>query len=221
MKAIGGPLDPRDPNRLLRGEYTDPNLQPWAAEIVKKYADAELEGAEAHIPTPQEVCRPSGVPGVMTLPGPIQLQTPEQVTILYQRDHMVRTVYLHQRHSAQPAITPYGESIGQYEGDTLVVDTIGLRGDTPVDLFGTPHTNAMHVVERYRAIGGGQKLEVTITVEDPNTFKQGWTGVLAYGRTPNSRWAGQTLLEEEICAENNRTFHDGTYPIPVAEGPGF
>lgn len=118
---------------------------------------------------------------------------------------------------------PYGESVGHYEGDTLVVDTIGMTADTPVDLFGTPHSEDIHVVERYRVTGEGNRarLEVRITVDDAKAFKKPWGGVLSYGRTANSRWAGQTELEEEVCAENNRDFGNGRYPIPVASTLDF
>jgi hypothetical protein len=220
VKPIGGPLNERDPFRALRGDHTHPNLQPWAAEVVKKYGDAELAGPAHHIHLPQEVCRPSGVPNVHTLPGPMEiLQMPGKVVILYQRDQQVRRISLNQQHVPVTRPTPYGQSVGRYEGDTLIVDTIGMTADTPVDLFGTPHSEEMHVIERYRVTENGGKLEVQITVDDPKAFKKPWSGVLSYGRTANSRWAGVTMLEEEVCAENNRDFASGAYPIPTASGP--
>jgi hypothetical protein len=68
----------------------------------------------------------------------------------------------------------YGESVGHYEGDTLVVDTIGLNNKSFVDHFRTPHTEKLRVVERWRLIEGGNKLEVHVTVTDPDTFNQPW-----------------------------------------------
>lgn len=228
MAAAVKPVDPkfneRDPFSPLRGDAANPNLQPWAAEAVKKYADAEAAGADHHIPTPQEVCRESGVPMVLTLPGPMQiLQTAREVVFIYQRDGQVRHVLLNQTHSGLKTLTAYGESIGHYDGDTLVVDTTNMAANTPVDLFGTPHTEDMHVIERYTMAGQGDRarLRVQITVEDPKAFKTAWAGVLAYGRTAGSRWAGQTLFEEEVCAENNRDFAGADYAIPVAARPDF
>ena len=212
----------RDPFSPLRGDAANPNLQPWAAEAVKKYAEAEAGGH--HIPTPQEVCRPSGVPMVLTLPGPMEIvQTPREVTFIYQRDGQVRHALLQPSHSRIAKPSPYGESIAHYEGDTVVVDTIGMTGDTPVDLFGTPHTEDIHVVERYRIVGQGDRarLQVQIAVDDPKAFKQPWGGVLFYGGLVGSRWAGQTELEEETCAENNRDFGGADYPIPVAARADF
>jgi hypothetical protein len=228
MAAAVKPLEPtfneRDPFSPLRGDSSNPNLQPWAAEAVKKYADAERAGADHHIPTPQEVCRESGVPMVLTLPGPMQIvQTAREVTFIYQRDGQVRHVLLNQMHTAAGTPTAYGESVGHYEGDTLAVDTTHMTANTPVDLFGTPHTEDMHVTERYTIVGKGDRarLRVQIVVDDPKTFKKPWAGVLTYGRTAGSRWAGQTLLEEEVCAENNRDFAGGDYPMPVASRADF
>lgn len=104
------------------------------------------------------------------------LQTADKVTLLYQRDGQVRHVFLDQPHSTMVHRSPYGESVGHYQGDTLVVDTIGMTADTPVDLFGTPHSEDTHVVERYRVTGEGNRarLEVRITVNDTKAFKEPW-----------------------------------------------
>jgi hypothetical protein len=223
VKPLESTFNERDPFSPLRGDATNPNLQPWVADMVKKYADAERAGADHHIPTPQEVCRESGVPMVLTLPGPMEIaQTPREVTFVYQRDGQVRHVLLNQTHTAARA-SVYGESIGHYEGDTLVVDTTRMTANTPVDLFGTPHTEDMHVTERYTVVGQGDRarLRVQIVVDDPRAFKQPWAGVLTYGRTAGTRWAGQTMLEEEVCAENNRNFAGGDYPVPVAPRADF
>ena len=151
------------------------------------------------------------------------VQTPREVTFIYQRDSQVRHVLLQPAHSRADRPSPYGESIGHYEGDTLVVDTIGITAGTPVDLFGTPHADEMHVLERYRIVGQGDRarLQVQIAVDDARTFKQAWGGFLLYGRLAGSRWAGQTELEEETCAENNRDFGGADYPIPVAARADF
>ena len=79
-------------------------------------------------------------------------------------------------HSANPKPSWYGESVGHYEGDTLVVDTVGFNDKTFVDSYRTPHTDKLHVVERFRLIDGGNTLEVAFTVDDPGTFYQPWSG---------------------------------------------
>ena len=149
------PLSPTNFQVALEGNHDNPILQPWAAAEVTKRADAANVGKP--MPTPQEVCQHSGVPNIITLPAPVLfIQQPHQVLILYQRDHQVRRIHMNVPHSPNPKLSWYGESVGHYEGDTLVVDTTGMNDKTPVDIFGTPHTNSLHVVERYRLIADGR-----------------------------------------------------------------
>ena len=115
-------------------------------------------------------------------------------------------------HSANPKPSWFGESVGHYEGDVLVVDTIGFNTKTFVDNYRTPHTDKLHVVERFHMIDGGKTLEVQFTVDDPDTFNQPWQGIRRYGRT-------QATLGEEICQEGNFVLFD--YGIPVANKPDF
>ena len=141
------------------GDYTNPILQPWAAEVVKKHAEAELNAGPA--PNPINQCRPSGVPFVFYNLGMEMLQQPNSITILYVYDHEVRHVRLNQAHPAQPTPSWFGDSVGHYEGDILVIDTVVIKTGpfTMVDQFGTPHTQALHVIERYRLIDYGAAKE--------------------------------------------------------------
>src|SRR6516164_4950602 len=109
----------------LNGDYTNPILKPEASEIVKGHGELGLKGIGD--PNPRIQCRPAGVPFVFTN-GPTQLlQQPDKVTILYSYDHQVRRVRLNQLHPAQVTPSWYGDSVGHYEGDTLVVDTVGIK----------------------------------------------------------------------------------------------
>ena len=101
----------------------------------------------------------------------------------------------------------YEESVGHYDGDALVVDTIGLAPKSFVDNYRTPHTDKMHIVERFHLIDGGKQMQIHITVDDPDTFNQPWQGLRTYRRMTGA-------LEEEICAENNQHLFD--YHIPIA-----
>ena len=122
------------------GDYTNPILKPQAAEVVKKHGEIELSGGPA--PNPSNQCWPSGVPFILWNFGIEILQQPDKITILYVYDHEVRHVRLNQAHPAQLTPSWYGDSVGHYEGDTLVIDTIGIKTGpfTMVDPFGTPHT---------------------------------------------------------------------------------
>ena len=134
------------------GDDTAPILQPWAAQVVKEHADKELNAGPA--PNPINQCRPGGMPFVLYNYGMEMIQKRDSITFLYVFDHEVRHVRLNQAHPAQLTPSWSGDSVGHYEGDTLVIDTVGIKTGpyTMVDQFGTPHTEALHVIERYRLI---------------------------------------------------------------------
>ena len=136
----------------LVGDYTNPILKPWAAEVVKKFGDLSLAG-ETYA-NPANECWPEPVPFIYKNFGMQLLQQPHQITILYEQDHEVRHVRMNQPHPASVTPSWYGDSVGHYEGDTLVIDTVGTKVGpfAMVDMYGTPHSPALHVVERYRLI---------------------------------------------------------------------
>src|SRR5437867_1771328 len=128
---------------------------------------------------------PLGVPGFMSQGGPNALyflQTPKEVRIISPSNQQVRRVAMDVPHSANPKPSWYGESVGHYEGDTLVVDTIGLSAKAVLDVYRTPHTEKLHVVERWRMIDGDKMMEATFTVDDPDAFYQTWSGMRRYRR---------------------------------------
>jgi hypothetical protein len=193
------------------GDISNPNLKQWAKNVMKKDND-EIDAGKIQF-TANSSCLPTGVPMFMLVPGPFYfLQTPTKVVIVEESGHQARYIYLNEPHSANVKPSWLGESVGRYEGDTLVVDTIGLNTKTVVDSFRTPHTEKLHVVERWHLIDGGNMLEVNITVDDPDTFYRPWQTYQRYQR-------GQRPLAEFICAENNQTLFD--YHMPAADKPDF
>jgi len=140
-------------NQLV-GDYTNPILKPQVAEVVKTHGEISLAGVT--YPTPANQCWPQPVPYIFWTIGIQLLQQPDKITILYSNpDHEVRHVRLNQLHPAKVTPSWYGDSVGHYEGDTLVIDTVGVKTGRPfamVDIFGTPYTEALHVVERYRLL---------------------------------------------------------------------
>ena len=194
-------------------DLSNPNLKPWVKERMRKDNDEVLAGKVAF--TARSSCMPAGVPGFMAYGGanPVFfLQTPKLVWMIYSGNQEVRRVYLDVPHSANPKPSWYGESVGHYEGDTLVIDTIGQNDKTVVDPYRTPHTEKLHVVERWKMIEDGKAMEVTFTVEDPDAFYEPWSGMRRYQRV-------QREMLEEACAENNQHLFD--YHIPVASKPDF
>ena len=200
-------------------DLSNPILQPWAAERMKKPNQEVLAGKVPF--TADSRCWPGGVPGfdIYARVRPIYfLQTPKEITIIEESDMQVRRIYLNVPHSANPAPSWYGESVGHYEGDELVVDTIGLNDKTFVDSYRTPHTTKMHVVERFKMLEGGKILQASITVDDPGAFTMPWSAMQRWKRRE-----GDTLTEL-ICAENPTDFFNNETaagPIPQAEKPDF
>lgn len=191
-------------------DLSNPNLKQWAKDVMKKTVQ-EIDGGALQF-SPSSSCLPTGVPNFLQDGGPyLIVQAPDKVVMIDEAGPVVRHIYLNVPHSPNPKPSWMGESVGWYEGDTLVVDTIGLNTKIPVDRFGTPHSDKLHVVERWRLVEQGLSLRVDVTVEDPDTFFQPWKTYQVYRR--NSR-----PLEVEICAENNLQFD---YHMPVAEKPDF
>src|SRR5262245_61264963 len=136
----------------LVGDYNSPILQPWAAEVVKKAGEMSLAGKT--VPNPSSQCWPAPLPFVYKLQNMQMMQLPGRITILYGGyKNEVRQVRLNEPHRSPLKPSWYGDSVGHYEGDTLVIDTIGVKTDRKyamIDLFGTPYTEKLHIVERYR-----------------------------------------------------------------------
>ena len=192
-------------------DLSNPNLKQWVKDAMKKDNDEVLAGKIAF--TARQSCRPAGVPNYMLFGGPFYfVQTPKEVLILFEGDQQVRRVYLDVPHSANPKPSWYGESVGHYEGDALVIDTIGLNAKTVVDNYRTPHTEKLHVTERWRMVDEGKNIEVAMTIEDPDTYNQPWQAVRRFRRD-------QGTLTEEVCAENNQHLFD--YGIPEAKTSDF
>jgi hypothetical protein len=196
------------------GDSNNPILQPWAAGIVKHWADETHAGRAP--PHAHALCYPTSVPGVMTLhQGYLFLQEADKVTILIANQAQVRHIYLNVPHSKTVKPSWNGESVGHYEGDTLVVDTIGIKPSAvaPIDRFGTPHTGRLHIVERIRKTGPKQ-LRIDYHIEDPGAFTQAWDAVAMFH--PFQGW------EELICSENNIDVTGKLLPgLPVDNRPVF
>ena len=195
-------------------DLSNPNIKQWAKDLMKKDNDEVLAGKTAY--TPGSSCRPYGVPAIWNSGGPFFfIQTPKEVVIVSETDRFARHIYLDVPHGADLKLSYYGDSVGHYEGDTLVVDTIGMNAKTFVDNFRTPHTEKLHVMERIRLVEGGKKLEIHVTAEDPDTFVQPWQGTRLYNHISGERGG----MSEVICQEGNRVAID--YGTPTADKPDF
>jgi hypothetical protein len=199
-------------------DLDNPNLKPWVKAQLKKYNDRVLAGDIGS--TPRWSCLPGGVPGfsIFVVEPVFVVQGPKEVLLIYSGNHEVRHVYLDVPHSKNPKPSWYGESVGHYENGELVVDTIGLSPKAVIDNYHTPHTEALHVTERYHLIEGGKTLEVNLVIEDPGAFNAPWKTVQHYARAAN-----RGPLPEENCSENNDNIFNlpGYVPSPTAEKADF
>ena len=195
-------------------DLNNPILQAWAREELKRNNDRILAGGTGY--TRQVSCWPMGVPAFLLYPAqPVYIvQASKEVLLIAQMNDEVRHVYLNVPHSEIVKPSWYGESVGHYEGDTLIVDTIGMNDQTWIDNYRTPHSDKLHVVERFQVINGGKTLQVDVHVEDPGAFTMPWNTVQRYDRVQ------QGPLMEFVCAEN-RTKVGNVDPMPEAKAPDF
>lgn len=231
--------------RQLVGDYANPILQPWAAQVVRRFGDMSLKGLG--YPTPRNQCWPEQIPFVMANYGMQILQQPDRVTILYPYDHQFRQVRLDAAHQEPVKPSWYGDSVGRYQDGALLVDTVGIRVGpfSMIDWFGTPFTAAMHVVERYRLIDHEAAVaaiardakehfqqdnpdngplvdrdDVGSALQVDITIEDTGAFTTAWSATLTLRRARAEALEL-VCAENPEWF-PGTYSaVPRADRPDF
>ena len=179
-----------------------PSMTPWGKE---RY-DAVRKGlTDPNEQPPDELdhdffCFPRG-PSRMFTGGawPFEIrQMPDVVFLFFERDHWVRRVYMDGRgHPEGYPVTWMGHSIGNYDGDTLVVDTVGINDTTWIDGLGHPHSEALHLVERFRR-PNHNTLEYEITVDDPKAYTKPWTAKKVFELMPR----GFDIMEQVICEEH-------------------
>jgi len=168
-------------------------LTPWGAQVYKERID---NNGKDH---PGVRCLPSGIPEKNNIPDGLKVvQTPELLIFLYESRTIYRQVFMDGRplpKNAQP--TWMGYSVGRWEGDTLVIETIGQNGKTWLDMRGLPGTEELRVIERYRRPNIG-RITIDVTIEDPKAYTKPWTVTLNWRLVPD------TDLIESICEENNK-----------------
>ena len=182
-----------------RGGGGPPELTPEYAAKLQAFQAASQRGEIEDGPAAN--CVPNGMPSIMTQPYPIEiLLTPGKVTILIEAYAQWRQIFTDGReHPEDPDLTFNGHSIGRWEGDTLVVDTVGFTTDTALAGQGVRHSEKMRIVERFR-LAAPDRLEVETTVTDPEALAKPYVRTAAYGR--HRDWT----LAEYVCQQNNRNF---------------
>ena len=172
--------------------------QPWAQKLYDEHVAGERIGHT--FVTPSTQCLPHGMPEMVTGAGyPLEIfQRNGEVAFIHELLRTWRIVYLDRGHLNDPDPTYYGDGVGHWEGDTLVIDTVGLNGKNVLDMLGMPTTEKMHVVERVRKIGP-DKLDWDITIDDPGAYTKPWKEHVTFTRQPKN-----VELLEYICQAGNR-----------------
>ena len=231
---------------MLVGDYNNPLLKPEAAAIVKRRGELALSGAS--VPDPSNQCAPFAPPFTFSMELGVQLlQAKDHITFLYNQDDQVRRVWLNRAHPKNVTPSPMGDSVGYYEGDILVVDTVGVANGplAMIDRYGTPRSRSAHIMERYRLIDGSAAKEAA----ERHIRENGPMG-LAGAVIVDPRYSGKGLqLEikiedpdvftapwstvvtyrrtigpwlEQICAEGTVDREQGRMPLmPVSGKPDF
>ncbi|HEY0339511.1 MAG TPA: hypothetical protein VGC34_01785, partial [Steroidobacteraceae bacterium] len=177
-----------------------PKLTPEYAARFEKYRAAQKEGE--HQQTDTANCVPPGMPQIMTQPYPVEfLFTPGKVTVAVEAYSQMRRIYVDGRpHMEDPDPTYQGDSIGHWEGDTLVVDSIGFIPDSYI-APGTNHSDQMRIEERIRRVAP-DTMQIDTTISDPKALLEPWKVTRYYKR--HTDWD----LKEYICTQNNRDSAD-------------
>jgi len=242
-----GPIGRYNNQANAGGNFSNPNLKPDAAVIVKQRSETLRSGED--YPNPSLNCWPMVSPYIFRVQEFQVIQKKDEILFIFMQDHQVRRVRLNGQHPAQLTPSWYGDSIGHYEVNTLVVDTVGYKlGPVPiVDQFGSPFSEKLHVTERYSLVDyevakaaqeknirdqgpvateqaafvdedyKGKGLKVEFTVEDPNVFNRPWSASVTMRRAGG--WV------ENVCAENTNEYYlsgaNKTTKIPEAAKPDF
>jgi len=176
-----------------------PSFTPAYAAKLKSYQEAQARGEIQDSPAAN--CVPPGMPGVMSQPYPIDiLVTPGKITIIAEAYAQWRQIFTDGRkHPDDPDLTYNGHSVGHWEGDTLVVDSVGFTTDTALGGFGMRHSDKMRIVERFK-LAAPDRLEIQTSITDPEALTKPWNNTRVFAR--HREWT----LAEYVCQQNNRNF---------------
>ena len=231
--------------QMLVGDYNSPVLKPNAARIVREHGDASKAGVA--FPDPSNQCLSMGTPYILRINEMQMAQKQDMITIMYMQDHQFRRIRMNGAHPKEVKPTWHGDSVGHYEGDTLVIDTVGIKAGpiSMVDQYGTPHSDQLHVIERYRLLPEDEAKALSAKNDHEYGRADGPSadGVFVdYGYKGKglqveftvddpvmftAPWKGYVTYlraangwEERVCAENTFEYYDHL-AIPTADRPDF
>jgi hypothetical protein len=187
------------PYTLLR--TTDgkiPPLLPKARETYEHNIAARKAG-DFSFDTTKTLCQPPGTPRTALMSPFRVLQAPDVVIFMFEWNHLRQLVTLNSQHGTDDNVFFMGDGVGKWEGGTLVVDTTRLNDHTLID-DALPHSESLHVVERFHLTGGGKTLQDDVMIEDPETFSSPWATKVVFKRQPSD-----AELKEDVCEDRQVT----------------
>lgn len=187
----------------LTAKGSEAPLTAWGIEQMNKNKPAHGADQSVASTDPVDQCFPPGVPRLYYHPFPMEImQIPGRVVMIFEYDHFVRYIYTDGRQHPGDDLSPtwMGDAIGHWEGDTLVVDTVGFNDKTWLDRLGHPHSDALHLVERLHR--SKDTLIDDITIEDPKAYTKPWTAQRTFELKP--KWQ----LAEYVCEDTFLNFSD-------------
>jgi hypothetical protein len=191
-----------------------PPMTPWAKAKYDEAKPGYGPKAQAGGNDPILKCNPSGIPRILFFPQPFEIvQTPDRVFMFFERDHEWRQIWIDGRgHPKDLEPTWMGDSIGKWDGDTFVVDTVGFNDKSWLDFYGDPHSEDMHLVERYKRMGQNS-LTLQLIVEDPKAYTTTWTGDI---KTYKLLTGKKAYMEELPCIPEEEDVFTNRIRLPAA-----
>jgi len=225
------PFDPHDLsgmwNFYMRGipgqgiygtpSKTHPPFTPWAQARYDAAKPGYGPKAQADGNDPILQCDPSGIPRILFFPQPHEIvQTPNRVLMFFEREHAYRQIWTDGRpHSKDPEPTWMGDSIGHWEGDSFVVDTIGFNDKSWLDFYGDPHSDQMHVIERYKRVDR-DTLSMQLIIDDPKAYTATWVGDTKIYKLLTGK---EATMEELFCVYSEENAFTNRIRMPAGEKP--
>jgi hypothetical protein len=186
------------------------DIPPLKSHYEELYAETLRKSAAGELPDAVAACFPPGMPRMMGMVYGMEiLQTPKIISITSEWQAATRRIWMDlAEHPPADELDPTyaGHSIGHWEGDALVVETVGIREDVPLDFTNLPHSPKLRVTERFTQVSPGVLVD-EITIDDPDLFEEPWRYRLAYLHRPALR------LQEYVCLENNRNVGPDGRPV--------
>ena len=180
--------------------YPELPFTPWGENEWKTYDAAEGDYTGS--------CLPFGMTRSVNTPEPMQImQSDKYFAFLFEQNSWFNVIPLDGRKHGNGIATWFGDSVGRWEGDTLVIDTINFNGRTRLDTIGHPHSDQLHLVQRFTRPDLGH-ISYEVTVDDPKTFTRSWTNTRTFTLRPD--WE----MMEYSCEENNKSLWEGRIKPP-------